>query len=434
MGTVQLQRKFCIGFRSFPFIMLKVKVTDVLETAVRAVEKMKQLLPEDPHFHYFLCQLKIRQGKTDEALKLLPFIVKGIGYHKLQNDPVFDPVRNMHGFQQFLREHFPEKYEDLGTFEFVEEKAIYYPGNCAMLAKYYESQKEWHRAKILYEKAISLKPDSLNSELTLGLAEAYLKLGRLDEAKAICSNSIDAIRAESYKIAEDYKRAARVFYKCQLDELAEEFHEKAIVRDSFSNSLFNSIGWFYKNHGDYKQAEHYLNQCIAIKKEYWPPYANLALLYYSFGEKEATWDILENGVAVNPDNTLLREMKTVLSYFALSRQESKAVFEETAQQQPLFNSVWDFLEQVRLKDYAKAIETWKLFKDEILTWYFVHIYLGALTQNGNMEAAVELLNESDIWSLNYQLLATDPLLEPLRNEQAYKDYIQNHFPEKVTDH
>ena len=74
-------------------------------------------------------------------------------YQFIQNDPGLASLRKLPGYEQLMRRSFPEKYEDLDTFEFEDPEPIYYPENCLLLAEFYESEGEHERAKFLREKA-----------------------------------------------------------------------------------------------------------------------------------------------------------------------------------------------------------------------------------------------------------------------------------------
>ena len=100
-----------------------------------------------------LGKLKEAEDLLVTSTRLFPF-----GIHALiAEDPVFQPLHGRKGYESFMRRRFPEKYDDLDTFEFEETEGLYYPENCLMLAEYYESEGEHERAKFLREKAAELK-------------------------------------------------------------------------------------------------------------------------------------------------------------------------------------------------------------------------------------------------------------------------------------
>ncbi|MCB9292449.1 MAG: tetratricopeptide repeat protein [Lewinellaceae bacterium] len=380
--------------------------------------------PGSDNIKYMFCQLKAEQGDHAGALGLLEkaLELRGRTYDLVANDPKLKPLRELFRYQELMRRNFPEKFDGPDTSEPSAKEALYYPDNCVMLAKYYEKQQEWDRANSLYEKAIALKPDTPSNEMALSLAEAYLKLGRMEEARAICPDSI------STHYRWEYLEAAKIFHRVQKTEQAEALVQRAIAMDpAMAYESTCLMGAFYTSCGDYKRAEQYLNLSIGEKKDYAAPYVSFASLYLSFDQPEKMMAILERGRAGNPNDKTLRELEVILSYFAYPPQEAKAKFDEAARLEPAFRQAWEYLELIRQKEFSKATLAWKAFEGKVSTAFILHTYLGALAQSGELEAAIALLEESPAYALPYQLLRAYPLLEPMRKEPAFNDYLLRHF-------
>lgn len=293
------------------------------------------------------------------------------------------------------------------------------------ISNIYERSNQHDKALEYINKALATEPDGPFVLYEWG--SFYLRSGKIDTAawalhKAISIDSTYASALYNY---------ANCIYLLGKRSQADSLFQQLVALDSSSHIDMNSVGWFYKNHGEYERAEHYLKLCIDLKKDLYHPYANLAVLYLSFDQPEKTIGILKEGLVQNPNQQMLTEMDVVMSYFSHSQQEAKIKFEEAAKLNPAFLKVWEYFEQIHQEEFAKAVLTWKEFDGELQTWYIVHTYLGALVQNGDMDKAIDLLNQSQPYSLNYQLVTTYQLLEPLRKDQAYQDYLLRHFPEKT---
>ena len=129
------------------------------------VDSLMNTLPDSLNLPpYYQARVKAKLGKLEEAADIIsngsthkqfPFGIHSV----IVGDSFLEPLRERKDYQSFLRRRFPQKFDDLDTFEFVDEKdtGLYYPENCLLLADYYESEGEHERAKFLREKAAELK-------------------------------------------------------------------------------------------------------------------------------------------------------------------------------------------------------------------------------------------------------------------------------------
>jgi tetratricopeptide (TPR) repeat protein len=300
----------------------------------------------------------------------------------------------------------------------------YSPRSYYDTGRFYQQMNRYEDAEKMYLMAIKMQADYVRA--IRNLMNLYREIGDIKAAYE-WQEKLSEIAPKDPEIYIDLGKTAYLFKE---PAKAEKHFQTAIDLDTLSHWNLNHIGWFYKNHGEYDLAKKYLERCIATKKDIYHPYANLAEFYFSFGQYKESIEILDEGLMNNPDQETLQEQKTILSYFAFSSEQSKLIFEEAANKKPAFLKAWEFFEQMRQEEYAKATQTWKEFEKDIGTWYFVHTYLGALVQNGDMEEAIKLMNKTPIYSLSYQLITTYPLFEPLRKEPAYQSYMRSKFPER----
>ena len=415
-----------------------------LDEAAAAFEKAIEAINDD-NLRYLLCRLKTEQGKYDEALDLLeldlnaaftigPFEVIQLGGHSfqfIQNDPALKPLRKLHRYQQLMRNFFPEKYNDLDTFVFEPEE-VYYIENSLMFSEIYRLVGQLSNASHLLEKVIEQKPDTSTAE-PFFLAKAYFQLGRARDAQRICPDTLQSGRhddmltaGEVYYMLGDYGKAARYF-----NRFVEGAKDKAEAHQKITR--------IYGGHGAIEDAVQHIRAAKQVKPDWVWPYQALAWLEFSAGHYRKAVQYLEEGEHLQPSDKDTRNMKILFRYFTEPSDSSRILFETAEKAQPGFLALWEFLEQMRHEKYTEAIETYPKAKASLLAsrgwWvlYLEHLYLGALVQTGDMDAAASILDETVPDFLHYQLISTHPLLEPLRKTETYQDFIKTNFPEKSND-
>ncbi len=349
------------------------------EKAIPYLQQALKVAPTSPSIYTIYAGAYRQLGDYEKFLALLDTgIAKGLPYE---------------GVEAYLG--VPEAYKTPGYKAFAQRVIDNRPKmgfGYSLMGKYYEGQGDFASAAGYYKQAVTLSPERVYNWSDY-CQFAYL-LGQTETADS-CIRQLLSLDAPAY--------------------------------------IYDILGMFFRNHGDYERAEQLLQQSIALNKHFFAPYEKLALLHHAFGEYKKAMAALQQGMAEAPDAWELREMHTLFSYFAYPRDKARQIFEKAATEQPAYLQVWNFLEQMDKKDYGGAIQAWKLIDSKIRTWYLVYMYLGALVQHGDMDAAIELLNKTDNGALNYRLLSTNPLLEPLRKEPAYREYIRKNFPEKLKD-
>ena len=94
-------------------ILFQSLINKDYEAAASAIEAFLKIYPTDAGTNYYNSLIKIKLHNYEAALKSLNVAAKGIPYHSIQTDPELEPLRHLHGYQQLMRENYPEKYEDL---------------------------------------------------------------------------------------------------------------------------------------------------------------------------------------------------------------------------------------------------------------------------------------------------------------------------------
>ena len=98
-------------------------------------------------------------------------------------------------------------------------------------------------------------------------------------------------------------------YRLKNYQEAIRVYEEIIALDKNSASIHNNIGniyWIIKNT---EKAEDYFKKAIGLDPKFIAPYNNLALMLDENNRKAEALEILERGIAANPDNA---ELETTL--------------------------------------------------------------------------------------------------------------------------
>ncbi len=352
------------------------------------------------------------------------------GYSNFQHIHTDKDAINMRAepaFKGLMEKYFPGQVFEENAIQEESTEPIYYFENCLQLASYYEEEGETELAKALYQKAIATQPDTLTNEVALTIAEVYLKLGRINEAREICPDSI------SLEKPSELLEAGKLFYKLGKEEGAQILFEKYIPL-SKSATPENFIGIFWKDHGEFDKAE----QIFKFAEKKYPDRVyilrNRSRLYFFFDKKETGFSILGKAKSIAPDNINTLALTAILRYFD-KPVTAKPYFEEAAKINPRLIDLWSCLELMRQNKFQKADEAFAILADELNAFWFEmakYKYLQMKIRQGEKEKAIELLNEIMVkdWFVNYQLLSTDAVLDSIREMEGFVELMRGYFPEK----
>ena len=397
---------------------------------------------DDDNLRYLLCRLKTRQGKHEEALALLEKDLQatdaifhwiqqgGRSFDFVQNDPGLAPLRRTHRYRHLMRTYFPEKFDDLDTFRFEPEQEVYFIENCPLLAEIYKSLGQPEMEVRMLQKAIEAAPKEPEPTQAYYLAKAYLQLGRLEDARRVCPPSLESEEGE------DLRTAAEVSYQLGQPEEAARFFRSLIEKSGNKAGVAVETGRFFGTHGETEQARRYLNDARLFQKNFAAPFHHLTWFAYSNGDVVEALRLLETAEARHPGDRDTRYLTVLFSYFSIPPDSSRLLFDAVEKGYPGFVKLWEFLEQVRQQKYAEAVQAYPGVKKAFPEWwsgYLAHQYLVALVQSGDPDAAAKVLNETDLYFLNYPLVSAHALLDPLRNTEAYLKFMRVNFPEKARD-
>ncbi|TNE47177.1 MAG: tetratricopeptide repeat protein, partial [Bacteroidetes bacterium] len=400
------------------------------EGAAAILAQLLKIYPTDGPGNYINCHIKIKLGKFEEAVEALDKALgtTQISFQQVQNDPKLNPIQQRHRFQQLMRKHFPEKYDDLDTFEFIQEKPIYYPENCVAMANYYNRRGEPERAKFMYEKAVELKPDPPTQELAMMLAEVYLKQGKYEEAKAICPDELEPDDVE------EHLSIGQLYYQLGRPDKAEA-HFTAYVQKGSRSNRAQQVAWFYHQHGECDLAGQYLRKAVLIQPGSYRPFYDLGWLYFSCGDTKKAILLMDEGIRAFPAEFDLKGIKAMILALSDPSDQPGKAFAALETEQPDMAQIGTCLDLMRAKKYEEATAAYQTITKGIDDWWVRRMlrfaYVRMLVAKGDLDAAMDEIDKGDTWIFSYPLLYGDDTLAPLRGTERFRAFVQRKFPEKA---
>ncbi len=154
-------------------------------------------------------------------------------------------------------------------------------GACAMLAFFalrtIERNRDWHDARMLYEKTVKIVPECARANANL--CEAYANEGMLDQALAACKQALavkpDQIEANN-NLGTVYAR------KGMVEEAIASYRQALVFRPRYAKAYFN-IGLLLYQKGDLTGAVDAYKQALDIQPYYAEVRNNLGIAYSAMG-------------------------------------------------------------------------------------------------------------------------------------------------------
>lgn len=132
-----------------------------------------------------------------------------------------------------------------------------------------EAQKEFEEALRLYNRALEIKPDHLETLMRKG--GTLQALGREDEALEVYSRVLEFDPQK----AQAYHDQAVIYLKQEQDALAEHSFRKATELNPKYTEAFNHLGVCLLQQGRFEEAQKYLKQATHLNQDYVKAYYHL---------------------------------------------------------------------------------------------------------------------------------------------------------------
>ena len=423
--------------------------------AVQAFKEIDKQIETFPIVHYYIGALQ-EVGDTQAITEVLHIYehAGGIDYRLFTTHPFLESLRKSHHFQQYLRTHFPEKFDDI-LLNNLEEPPFPYQANYNRLVglshRYFNKYDE---AIKYFTKSLETEPD--NAEANIYLADLYLKTARKNKAEDILPESMVSKGLEVNWVA------AEVNYLLKHSKKAEHYFREFVKLANDKRYPNNRVGAFYKLHGEFDLAESFFHEDIRLHPDdkSFPPTdcrcetnlekkdirlhptnltsrLNLALVHFFSNNSEKSFAILEESIRQEPGQLSLQALLAFLHY--IDNPETAAPFFSKANAMaPGFYQLWQELELMRSNQFEAADQAWESISKRFSDWWIEIVkyqYMKMKVRQGKMDHAIlileALLNKGVF--VNYQFYKSDNELEEMRKMSKYQELIQVYFPEKSHD-
>ncbi|WP_269606359.1 tetratricopeptide repeat protein [Prochlorococcus marinus] len=247
---------------------------------MESFHKKKQVKHNSTNLHTFTIPLALREVKENISINTefpsqdsqKEIINKAFKFHSQGN--ILEAAKY---YQCFLDKGF----EDHRVFS-----------NYGIILK---SLGELSEAKILFHRAINIKPDFAEGHNNLGTL--FESIGNFRQAE---KSIREAIRLKP-NFAEFYFQLANVLKKSEKYNEAEISIRKAIKLKSDYAEAYSNLGNILKNLDKFNEAERYFRKAIKLKPDFAEAYNNLGSLFRTLGELEKAEEVTRKAVDIKPD-------------------------------------------------------------------------------------------------------------------------------------
>lgn len=231
------------------------------------------------------------------------------------------------------------------------------------------------------------------------LAYAYEILGNADKAKA----NRDAVSNRPFVDTFPYR----------LEEIT--VLRSAVAASGDDYTAMYLLGCILYDKTQYEEAAECFRQTIQMKPDFYIPYRNLAIAYFSkLGRQEEALELLKKACQVKPkDDVLVKETNYVMAKLGADGNERLAFLLENMPESPSDNITWDLADAYsNVYQYQKALDTLKnheFVAAECQETYLTEAYTFAqcakgrmLREEGKLEEALECFKQAQIIPANFR--------------------------------
>jgi Flp pilus assembly protein TadD/peroxiredoxin len=265
------------------------------------------------------------------VLRALPFpgTVYQDAFHR--NDFTYGVAFFQHGYLDAAAESFQqvilqkpndsEAYYNLGTLslhrndlptarQYLEQTLKLHPdypeawNNLGMIAA---QQGMTNEAIRNFQRSLDLRPNYTIALLNLG--NLYRHQGAFDKAMDLFHR---ALQLQPDDAEANYSLGMLYAQQNQLQQASDSLQKAAALRPGYPEAL-NNLGVIYVRTGDYERAEEQFKTCIRLTPSFGQSYLNLAQLYAIRHQKQQAIQILQQLLALQPQNQAAQRALEMLS-------------------------------------------------------------------------------------------------------------------------
>lgn len=376
-------------------------------------EKIMDLFPDEAASYYEAGLTKFAMGKVNEGKELCE---KGL---QLQPYWLWD-------YRRLAGNLLNNGLEKEGWRVLENAVQIYpnYHNNYTIPASFFRSRGYFEEAEQLIKIIRYLSPDDKVS--AFDLFSLYVQFHQWEKASSEFSELSEDSSSDPYHL----EMSGRFYILQKEIKKADSLFSQACDLKPGDIWLCNNIALWLAGRGNFDLATKYLNRSIEINAEHGFAQAFLMLLNYHQGKDEEAKKVIDTWRAAHPGSNFLSDLELVFQHLKGSNTGLRADYQKLALETPSFTMIWEFIEDIHHGQYAEAVRVWEEFEQKEVIIYLVPYYLRALLETGQQEAVFKTLNETDLVFINYYLLTTHPVLEPLRALPEFREFLTERFPEK----
>ncbi len=162
---------------------------------------------------------------------------------------------------------------------------------------YFEQTKEINKAKNLFEKAISLKPNYSMAYNNLG--NLFSDLNQKDKA---LQNYLKAIKYDSLNVSA-YNNIGVIYLERDIIDSADYYLSRAYKVNPDFFELLNNYATVLITKNEYHKAKSILERALSINRLYIKTYITFALLFYEQGKNDEAEEYILKALEIEPNNS-----------------------------------------------------------------------------------------------------------------------------------
>ena len=178
------------------------------------------------------------------------------------------------------------------------------------LANIQMAKQDFTGAIASYQDSVKYGPESLGTLFNLGVA--YERAGQYRDALATFS----AFRARNPGSVSVLLRIGANQLRLDMQDAALDTFGRALVLDKSNATALVAAGAIYGTKGDFQRAVEYSRRAIEVSPDSVKAYQNLAIALLHLNRPEEAARVVDAGLAVDPQNQILRSLKTTITQTA----------------------------------------------------------------------------------------------------------------------
>jgi len=294
------------------------------------------------------------------------------------------------------------------------------------LGDLYRDTGQYADAEAAYGRALEIDPPS--SESLTGLGIVYARQQRFDEAEASLRKAVDIHPGDR----RTYNRLGVFYFTTGRFEEAVEQYEYVVALEPDDMIGYANLGSAYMLSGNFTSAALAYQTAIDIEPTV-TSYGNLGLMHYYLGDLDAAISSHNMAIELQPNDHLARSNLGDALWSAGRKEAARREFRkaETMAESALEvnpNDPFTMMDLAWIRAMLDKHDEARNLIDKVLELApddpYTHYYDGMVSlRAGDIEAALEALEIAANKGYSRRMMAAEPHLEELRNDEKFSDIV-----------